>query len=589
MTRHRDANPETPSPPWRQLVALRRPQRRSMAAGFALSLLATLSGIALLATSGHFITSMAVAGAGGAAINYYTPAALVRLFAILRSGGRYAERLVTHDATLSILARLRSWLFGKLLPLAPARLGRIRSAELLSRLRADVDTLEHAYLSLWLPTAVAAFSGLSVIVLSALWSIPVALALALAFAAIVIALRAWLARHTQAAAQVDSEGETLRAQLADALAGRAELALFGTEDEFDAQLKATFDRRETSRRQCQRAMAISDAVLASSISLAALLALLLGVTALRAHALNGPGLTLLVMLAIAGIELILPLPSAWARVDAIRSAAQRIFALANTAPAVSDPVAPASPPAASDLQLRKVWMHYDDGNKGLRGLSLDLPAGTRIAIVGPSGCGKSSLAHVLGRLYPFLGDIQLGGTAVESLRIDDVRARIAIVEQSPYLFDATLRDNLRLMCPDAGDAQLKTVLSIAQLDHFLALLPAGLDTWVGANGVSVSGGEARRIAIARALLTDSPILVLDEPTEGLDTLTAAALYAALDKATRGRTLVLITHRLDALATLVDEVATMEAGRLVNRRPVVERRTGAATADRTRSDAMKNVT
>ncbi len=567
---------EPPSPaPWKRLAQLLRPQRRRMAAGFALSLLASLSGIALLTVSGHFITSMALVGAGGAAINYYTPAALVRLFAIVRTGGRYGERLVTHDATLAILAHLRGWLFARLVPLAPARLGRTRSAEFLSRLRADIDTLEHAYLGLLLPSAVAACACIGVIMLAAIWSVPASMVLAGMLALGGIALPAWLHRRNgPSVAQVDREAERLRAEVADVLAGRAELALFGAEMVFDVQLETTVARREAVRHRSQQLQAMGEAVLTFLVPLTVVAVLALGLSALRAHALDGPGLTSLVLMGVAAFEPIFPLPAAWARLEAIRAAAARVFKLADTTPAIVDPVEPMPLPDGNDLHVRDVWMRHDEcGGWALDGLSLDVPAGTRLAIVGASGAGKSSLARVLGRLYPYQGSIRLGGTSLDQLTGDDVRSRIAIVEQHPYLFDGSLRDNLRVAAPEASDAQLHSVLTTAQLSGFLAALPDGLDTWVGSLGVNVSGGEARRIAIARALLVDAPILLLDEPTEGLDAATASALYTALAQATEGRSLILITHHLGALAAVVDEVATMEGGRIVERRPVAEYQAG----------------
>jgi ATP-binding cassette, subfamily C, bacterial CydC len=215
-------------------------------------------------------------------------------------------------------------------------------------------------------------------------------------------------------------------------------------------------------------------------------------------------------------------------------------------------------------------------------VDLDLPQGHRLAVVGPSGAGKSSLVGALLRLYPYQGSITLGGTPLDAWLGDDVRARIAVVDQQPYLFDASLRDNLRLARPDATDEQLKKVVVQAQLDGYVASLPQGLDTWVGENGVRVSGGEARRIAIARALLADAPILVLDEPTEGLDAGTAAQLYHALAAAMAGRSVLLITHRLGGLSTLVDEVATMRCGRIIECVPTAAY-LGACSAAVSRSD------
>ncbi|WP_448101201.1 thiol reductant ABC exporter subunit CydC [Luteibacter jiangsuensis] len=553
----------------RRLYELMQPQRGRMLAALGLSLLASMAGIGLMAVSGHFIASMALVGAGAAAINYYTPAALVRLFAILRTGGRYAERLCGHDATLSILARLRGWLFGRLIPLAPAALAQQRGAQLLSRLRADVDTLEQSYLGLWLPSAVAACSALAVLVIAACWSGWFALLLL----PLLLFAGAWLpwrlqATHAHDAAQIDRDAEALRATWADALAGRAELTMWGAEDAFDARMEQLSAQREAARARAQRGLARADAMLAACSGIALSLALLIGVLAMQQRHLDGPGLALLAMLAMAAFEPLLPLPLAWSRLAAIKAAAQRVFELADRTPAVLDPAAPVTMPHSADLHLREVWMrHAQHGEWALRGLNLDIAAGTHLALIGASGAGKSSLAQLLGRLYPYQGSVTLGGTALDQLCADDVRERLAIVEQTPYLFDASLRDNLRIAAPDADDAALRRVLAVAQLDEFLRELPNGLDTWVGANGVNLSGGEARRLAIARALLVDAPVLVLDEPSEGLDALTTAALYKALAVETQDRSVLLITHRLGGIAALVDEVAVIEQGRIVARRAV----------------------
>jgi len=292
-------------------------------------------------------------------------------------------------------------------------------------------------------------------------------------------------------------------------------------------------------------------------------ALALGLPALRAGALTGPDLTMLVLLAQAAFEAIAPLPEAWAQLGATLASARRVFALADTPPAIVDPPCPAPAPDRCDLSIRGLRLRYaDDAPWALDGVDLELPQGGRLALVGPSGAGKSSLLGALARLYPCQqGEIRLGGVPLQDWAGDAVRARIAVVEQQPYLFDASLRENLLLARPQASDAALTAAVAQAQLDVYVAGLPHGLDTWIGENGVRVSGGEARRIAIARALLADAPILVLDEPTEGLDAGTAAGLYEALATAMRGRSVLLVTHRLGKLSTLVDEVAEMREGRI----------------------------
>lgn len=560
--------PPSPSPGslgvLRRLFGLMRPEHGWMAAGVALALLSTLSGIGLLAVAGHFITSMALAGAGGVAINYYTPAALIRLFAILRTGGRYAERLVTHEATLRGLARLRVWLFARLVPLAPAGLGELRSAELFSRLRADVDALEHAYLGVLIPLLVAVAVVLMVLA-TALFYLPVlVLPLLSLFVAGGVLLPGWTLRRGRAPGAVLVRcTEAMRSLAADGLRGRAELALYGAESAHAERTAAVATRQRQAQRQVERLQALGSAGVMLAAQLSVVCALLFGLTALREGTLAAPDLTLLVLLALAVFEAVAPLPEAWAQLGVTLACAHRVFALADTPVPVVEPLTPSPRVGDAALTLRQLRLRYHPhGPWALDGVDLDLPQGRRLAVVGPSGAGKSSLVGALTRLYPYQGSITLGGTPLQAWHGDDVRAQIAVVEQQPYLFDASLRENLRLACPDATDEQIWRVVGLAQLKDYVASLPQGLDTWVGENGVRVSGGEARRIAMARALLANPPILVLDEPAEGLDAGTAAQLYQAVAAAMQGRSVLLITHRLGALGSLVDEVAVMAQGRIV---------------------------
>ncbi|MDQ6647974.1 MAG: thiol reductant ABC exporter subunit CydC, partial [Pseudomonadota bacterium] len=277
-----------PSTPWRRLFVLLREDRPRMLAGALAAVLSTAAGIALLAVSGHFITNMALAGAGGLAINYYTPAALIRVFAILRTGGRYVERLITHDATLSILARLRCWLFARLIPLAPAALGTLGSAELYSRIRADIDTLEHAYLSVMKPVAVALLTSLGVIGVTACYAPWLALMLAVLYAAAGMLLPWWTLRRGNRPGRIADElAESMRWQIADGLRGRAELTLFGAEAAHGERLAATLAGRQQALRQLQRLQVIADAGVTSLVQVACAGALGLGIWALRHAALGG--------------------------------------------------------------------------------------------------------------------------------------------------------------------------------------------------------------------------------------------------------------------------------------------------------------
>ena len=555
---------------WRLLGLMKR-QRPWMLFGVALALVSTVSGIGLLAVSGHFITSMALVGAGGAAINYYTPAALIRLFAILRTGGRYAERLVSHEATFRILARLRVWLFERLVPLAPAALGDRRSTELFARLRADVDALEHAYLGALAPLAVALVVmlvvGVVVLICLPVLSLPVLLLFIVGGAL----LPRWTLRRGQApGGVVVACNDALRELASDGLRGRAELALYGAEDAHAAKVFAVASEHRKAERQLERLQALGNSGVLLAAQLGAVCALFFGLVALHGSGLTGPVLVMLVLLVPAAFEPISVLPEAWAQLGQTLRSARRIFALADTPVPVPDPTTPSPVIHQHDLRLRDVHLRYGaDGPWVLKGVNLDLPQGRRIALVGASGAGKSSLVGALTRLYPSQGTMTLGGTPLDEWRGDDLRAKFGVVEQRPYLFDASLEENLRLAQPDATERQLDAVIAQAQLQDYVANLPQGLQTWVGEDGVRVSGGEARRIAIARALLADPPILILDEPTEGLDAGTITDLYAALRTAMAGRSVVLITHRLGGLADMVDEVATMQDGKIVDCVPVAE--------------------
>lgn len=567
-------NRQTPNNTWAvmwRLLGLMKQQRPWMLFGLVLALVSTLSGIGLLAISGHFITSMALVGAGGAAINYYTPAALIRLFAILRTGGRYAERLVTHEATFRILARLRVWLFERLIPLAPAALGERRSTELFSRLRADVDALEHAYLGALTPLAVALVVMLVVGVVTLIYLPLLSLPVLLLFIFGGALLPRWTLRRGQAPNDIMVAcNDALRELASDGLRGRAELALYGAEDAHAAKVFAVAEKHRNAGRQLDRLQALGNSGVLLAAQLGAVCALLLGLSALYGSGLSGPELVMLALLVPAAFEPVSVLPEAWAQLGQTLISARRIFALADTPIPVPDPITPSPIIQRHDLQLRNVSLRYGaDGPWVLKGVDLDLPQGRRIALVGASGAGKSSLVGALTKFYPSSGSITLGATSLDDWRGDDLRAKIGVVEQRPYLFDTSLQDNLRLACPTATDQQLDTVIKQAQLQDYVAALPRGLRTWVGEDGVLVSGGEARRVAIARALLADPPILILDEPTEGLDAETIADLYAALRMAMVGRSVLLITHRLGGLADMVDEVASLKDGRIVDCVPVAE--------------------
>ncbi len=560
---------------WFRLLGILRPYWGWMALGIGLSLISSLAGIGLMAVAGWFIASMGLAGLSGVAINYFTPAALIRALALLRIGGRYLDRLINHEATLRALGGLRLWLFEQLLPLAPARTGFLGESELFSRLRADVDRLEHAFLAVLVPIVVALLALPIILLVQAAYVWPLALLTMGTALLVALVLPLWLmARgHGPAAAIVDLEAEQ-RALASDTLRGAAELAIYGADRDRARRLAALTDEATGARGRIDRLEAWGAAAVPLAAQCLAAAAVLLATAALERGMLAPPDVAMLVLLALAAFEVLAPLPEALTQFAVTARAAEQIFALADTTPVVDDPEAPAPPPLRFDICFDKLCLRYaDDEPWALDGLDLDLPHGTHLAVTGPSGAGKSSLVNALLRFYPGSGgEIRLGGRRIEDYAADDVRSVIAVAEQHPHIFNSSLLDNLRVANPDADNAAIEAALATAQLQTFVAGLPDGLDTWLGEGGVRISGGEARRVAIARALLADRPILILDEPLEGLDAVTARSMLKALAQATHGRSVLVISHRLEGLTSLVDRQVRMEQGRVTSVIPA----TSAAT-------------
>ena len=560
------------TPSVKRLLAVLYPERRWMLGGAALALLASLAAAGLMAVSGWFIAAMALAGAAGLAINYYTPAAAIRLFAIVRSGGRYAERLVTHEATLRGLSRLRVWLFRRLIPLAPARLAALRSAELFARLRADVDALEHFYLAVLVPGSVALLSAAAATLLCLVLLPAAAGALLVGVLLAAVLAPLWVQRRAAPdAARAVQAGAELRGLLLDALCGQAELLVWGAVAQHSRRIEATAADLDARRTRVEHFEALGGALVGLCAQLTLLATLWFALTTVHRGRLSPPLVVLLALLVLYSFEMIGPLTEALARWSSTLTSAERVFSLADTPPPFSEPRHSSPIPLRPAIVFERVGLRYgEDGPWALENVDLALAPGARVAVVGPSGAGKSSLIGALLKFHPVQrGRVLFADQPLDALDGDALRRHIAVIAQQTVLFNQSLLDNLLLAAPQASAEQIERAVSLAQLDSFVASLPQGYDTVLGEGAALVSGGEARRISIARALLQEAPVLVLDEPTEGLDAHTARGLYAALASAARERSVLLITHRLSGLAQLVDEVVILEAGRVRARVSVEE--------------------
>ncbi|MBB6487286.1 thiol reductant ABC exporter subunit CydC [Rhizobium lusitanum] len=519
----------------------------SLALGAGLSALATLAGGGLLGLSGWFITASAFAGltvASAMVFDVFMPSAGIRLLAIGRTATRYGERLVTHDATLKVLAALRERLFrGWAEPAAAAMMIR-RPAKLLFRLMNDVDALDSLYLRVLVPAVVAILAACAVTValcfvdpvlggIAGLWLAVVCLGLSL------IGGRMALKPGRRRAHAM----EALRARSIDLVAGQTELAMVG---QLQAQRIAI---AEADRRLAKADDALNriDCAVAAGFSLAS--TLLLTATLLTAALLakqgtiGAPAAAFALLVAFAATEPFAAMRRGVLELGRTLLAARRIAPRLKAGTIVQ---AIARPGDGYAFQLTNVSAGHDEAAQPvLLDLSLSLTVGERLAVVGPSGVGKSTLLALLA------GEIAPRGGAVN--RLPATR-----LTQRSELFQDTVRGNLQLAAPSADDCRLREALAAASLLQDIEALPHGLSTRLGEGGAGLSGGQLRRLALARLLLRDTPLWLFDEPTEGLDAKTAQAVLDGLASAAVGRSLVIATH-IRREATLADRIVLLEAG------------------------------
>ena len=551
-----------------RLIRLAAPDRARFAAGTGLGILAVGSGVALMAAAAWLISAAALRP------ELFTLTAAivgVRAFAIGRAGFRYAERLVSHDVAFRLLARIRVRVYRHLEPLAPAGLPAFRRGDLLSRLVADVDTIQDLPLRVLQPAAVAAAAGgLSVgLVAVLLPAAGVVLLAALLTAALAVpAVTGWASRRADR--RLASARAELAAGVVELLRAQPELVAYGA----TADRLAATEARDAELTRLARSAAVATGLAAGLAALCGGLAvwgsLAVGVPAVRSGALDGVALAVIVLVPLAAFETVQLLPTALAALTRVRRSGQRVLGVLDTPVPVPEPATPAPLPDHPEwtIRLRGGRARWPGGEPdrpaAVDGVDLDLTPGRRVAVVGASGAGKTTLAAVLLRFVDLAGGTyELGGADVRRLSGDDVRRVVGLCAQDAHVFDSTIRENLRLARPGASDEGLRAALGKARLLDWVDGLPAGLGTFVGERGALMSAGQRQRLALARVLLADFPVLVLDEPAANLDPPTADALTRDVLAASAGRTTLLITHRLTGLDQ-VDEVVVLEAGRVVER-------------------------
>jgi len=541
-----------------------------MLLGTFLATLTVLANVGLLAISGWFLASMAAAGIAGVQMNYFTPAGTIRFLAIVRTASRYGERLVTHNATFLLLSEIRVNMFATLSKLNNVDLAMSRSADLVNRLQNDVDALDKFYLNILLPMLVALLSIPIIMVFMAGYNANVALICFTGILLIGVVLPALLSaklnknshKETQLSAQ-------LRAELSDTLTGLRELSIYQAGGD---QISKCDDLNEQYNQQLysrHKALANSDGLSLLVVQLAMLGAIVTIVPLVYSGAMVNVELAMLSLFVLASFESVLLLPNAFIELPNVLKAAERLFTLQDKVSAQSN-----NHSALIDTQfdknntaltLNNISYKYDEHN-ALTDVSFMLKAQQKVAIVGRSGSGKTTLVNLLTGLWPLQqGSITLGdqnnSQELHSLSNDTRASVINILAQQHHIFDGTLSENLRYAAPSATKEEMLEAIKLAQLEPWFNDLQKGLKTRLGTGGRSVSQGQSRRIAIAQALLQNPAILVLDEPTEGLDNQSKQTVMNAIMQVMGNASVLTITHD-PALLTQMNNVIWLEDGKVV---------------------------
>lgn len=553
---------------WQTLIRLLRlaiPYWRWMFAAALAGALTVASSIALLSASAYIIARAALQPS---IADLQLAIVGVRFFGIARGICRYLERYIAHEANFRLLAGLRVWFYTQLEPLAPARLARFRSADLLARIVSDIDTLEHFYVRVIAPPAVALWiAGLMMVFMSAF---DPRLALALLGFMILggVGLPLLAARLSRSAGPATARARAeLQIALADSIQGCADVAacnLIASQQRRVARYSrelAHWSQRMASIRGLESGLS----ALVVNLALAAILTL--AIPLVRTGALEGVNLAVLALATMASFEAVAGLPLAFQYLGSSLAAGQRLFEVVAPPAQTAEVGSTAQKPTSTDITLvfEDVSFRYaPDDPLALNGVSFVIAPGQHIAVVGPSGAGKSSLINVLLRFWEIeSGRIIFGGRDIRDLDPESLRGQVAVVSQNTHLFNTSIFDNIALGRQNASADDIIAAARRAHIHDFIASLPDGYATWVGEGGLRLSGGERQRIAIARALLKDAPLLILDEATANLDAITARAVEEAIGELARGRTTLTITHRLSGLATM-DGILVMLDGRIIER-------------------------
>ncbi|MBE8166828.1 MAG: thiol reductant ABC exporter subunit CydC, partial [Shewanella sp.] len=512
-----------------------------------------------------FLSATALAGLtvlGIKQFNFYTPAAGVRFLAIVRTVGRYGERLVTHQATLQILTQIRVWLWQKLQRLSISQVGKLRRGDVLNRLLTDIDTLDQLYLRILAPLVSYFLLSIFFALVIGYWNAQFAWTIGsgLLLIGLLLPVVGYLNAKQPAVAVIESNRQ-YRIGLLDLLTNQLELTMYGAISRYRAQV----EHIEQRLYQAQLWLINRNALLQSGLiilhGVVLILALYLAGSGAIIGLISGPVFALIVFVIIAMMELLMPLSLSSQQLSACVLAASRINQLTEQQAQIEYGQV-LEPAVTGNLNIVDGHFSYLDEQPVLQKLHLSISDKQKVALIGHSGCGKSTLLSLLTRQQNLQsGTILLDGRPIESYSEFALSQSITYIEQSAQIFSASLRGNLLIALADGETIDDQKLIKILQQVGLEKLLEnCGLDLWIGDGGRLLSGGEKRRISIARALLRSAPLVLLDEPTEGLDPSTEKQILKLIFDVWKDKTILMVTHKTSVFS-LIDELYTMDQGQL----------------------------
>ncbi|HZX77294.1 thiol reductant ABC exporter subunit CydC [Lysobacter sp.] len=518
-------------------------RRRALLPAAVLALLTAAAAVGLLGVSGWFLTATALVSGALATFNLFVPSATVRALAFVRILSRYGERLTGHAATLRLLNDLRIRVFANLLRLDAGQVARWRDGDLIARLTGDIDALDSTFLLGLLPLMVGAVIGVIVVAVLTVYVPLASVAVGLLWLVLLLGVPAWSARRVRrSGVERQWHAAMVRQQVLQAVDGHADLLALGAEARAEAELADSSDRLRAAALSESQTLAWGQVWVVLGVGGAMLIVAATGAVVMHEGQLGG-ALLVGCTLAVAGVfEVMAPVLRGASRLGAATAAAQRVREIEDTQPQIVDPPRPWLLDEQGMLEFDDVRFRYDPALPVLESVNLRIAPGERMVVSGVSGTGKSTLLALLLRLRdPQAGEIRWGGVDLREASLAQWHRRVALLPQDSPVFRGTVRDNLQIGRPNADDAALWNALRQAGLEADVRALPAALDQWLGEGGRTLSAGQARRLCLARVLLSDASLIALDEPTEGLDPSAEQAFFRSLPTVFAGRSLLLITH------------------------------------------------